>query len=330
MKQWTAQVPKSQVGSRRLTKLAQDQLRARGCCVTRFREITAASVQNESDVEPQNVVRRYGTAKLASQTSHSRRLGMPRWFWYVWSAVFLIAGSIFLYILGVRPLWGMVQASGWVETPCTVIASELKEHPPVPAPEPGALPGPTYRTHILYRYEFRGGTYQSDRYDFVTMSSNTNVAKRRGIVKNYAPGKPSICFVNPANPAEAVLEPRMDLRDVVGVVPDSVRLAWPLWVALWHRHLASLHSCSEVNVGQAPACLPHSVHPASRQKADSCLPSFRGTILECPNLGEPTFLGERTFSRSSHTDGGGCFTWGEIESCWETLFATANRIGRLS
>ena len=39
----------------------------------------------------------------------------------------------------------------------------------------------------------------------MTMSSNTNVDTRRAIVKAHPAGKQTVCFVNPANPAEAVL-----------------------------------------------------------------------------------------------------------------------------
>ncbi len=180
---------------------AQRELRARGYFVTRLHKVSSGSVRNESesDVERRNVVCRDDSAKLAEETSRCGRRESPRWLWYVWSSLFLIVGCFFCYELGVRPLWRVWQASGWMETPCTIISSKLKEHHSTEPSEP------TYSTEIVYKYEFRGSQYQSDRYDFVTMSSNTNVAMRSGIVKAHPPGKQTVCFVNATSPAEAVL-----------------------------------------------------------------------------------------------------------------------------
>ena len=180
---------------------AQRELRARGYFVTRLQKVISGSVRNESDVERRNVVCRDDSAKLAEETSRRGRRESPRWLWYVWSSLFLIVGCFFCYELGVRPLWRVRQASGWVETPCTVISSKLKEHRSTDS-EPSE---PTYSIEIVYKYEFRDSQYQSDRYDFVTMSSNTNMAMRSGIVKAHPPGKQTVCFVNPVSPAEAVL-----------------------------------------------------------------------------------------------------------------------------
>jgi hypothetical protein len=126
----------------------------------------------------------------------------PRWVWYVFGLVFFIVGSVLLYFLGVRPVLGVMRASGWVETPCTVIASELKEHPSDDADSPG----PSYSIEIVYEYDFGGKPYRSDQYDFLKLSSNTNVATRSAIVQDHWPGKQTTCYVNPSHPAEAVLQ----------------------------------------------------------------------------------------------------------------------------
>jgi hypothetical protein len=156
--------------------------------------------------------------------------------WYVGSSFFLILGCVSLYILGVRPLWGIVQASAWVETPCTVIASELKEH----FSTDGDSPGWTYSIQIVYKYEFQGRTYQSDRYDFVTVSSNTNVAKRRGVVREHPPGKQTVCFVNPANPAEAVLQRGWTSEMLWGLFPIPFVLIGLFGLIFGHWRLAFL------------------------------------------------------------------------------------------
>jgi len=129
-----------------------------------------------------------------------RRKGPPRWFWWVWSLMFLGLGGLFLYVLGVRPVWGVLQSSGWVETPCTVVSSQLKEN------NDSDEPDSTYSIDIKYKYEFGGAAHESDRYDFLGLSSNTHMAAKRRIVKEHRPGMKTICYVNPRNPAEAVLD----------------------------------------------------------------------------------------------------------------------------
>ena len=195
---------------------AQRELRARGYFVTRLQQkVSSGSERNESDVERLNVMCRDDSAKLAKKTSHRGRRESPRWLWYVLSLLFLIIGCFFCYELGVRPLWRVCQASGWVESPCTVISSNLKVH----SSTGSKSSGPTYSIEIVYEYEFRGSQYQSDRYDFVTMSSNTNVAMRRGIVNAHPPGKQTVCFVNPASPSEAVLARGWTTEMLWGLLP---------------------------------------------------------------------------------------------------------------
>ena len=128
----------------------------------------------------------------------TRRQGPPRWFWYVWSLMFLGIGSVFLYFLGVRPVWGVLRASGWAPTPCTVLSSQLKEQ--------NDEDGPAYKIEIVYKYDFGGAPYQSDQYDFLDLATNTNVAARTAVVQAHPPGSKMVCYVNPANPSEAVLE----------------------------------------------------------------------------------------------------------------------------
>jgi hypothetical protein len=114
-------------------------------------------------------------------------------------------------MLGVQPLWGVMQASDWVATPCTVIASDIKVNP--------SADGLTTGIAIVYAYEFQGKTHQSDRYDFVTVFSNTNDAMKWDVVRANPPGKQTVCFVNPANPVEAVLQRGWTAEMLWGLAP---------------------------------------------------------------------------------------------------------------
>src|SRR5262249_7208586 len=125
----------------------------------------------------------------------------PRWFWFIWSSIFLLVGSVFLYVLTIRPLWSIGRAADWAATPCTVVSSELKMEPSTDA----GSPGPTYSIEIVFHYRYGDRDYQCDRYDFVTMSSNTSVGTKERVVRTHPPGMRTTCYVNPNDPSEAVL-----------------------------------------------------------------------------------------------------------------------------
>ncbi|TXT38624.1 MAG: hypothetical protein FD138_316, partial [Planctomycetota bacterium] len=99
-----------------------------------------------------------------------------------------------------RPGLGMLQARNWVATPCTVVSSEVK-------PDDGSL-----QLTVVFKYTVDQKDYESDTYCFTTMSSNTANGWKQQVVKDHPAGQQTTCFVNPNNPAEAVIEP--------GWVPD--------------------------------------------------------------------------------------------------------------
>lgn len=125
-------------------------------------------------------------------------------------AVFLAVGLATTYLMLVRPVWGILQATSWTPTPCTVISSTVQEHP--------SSDGSTYSINIRYRYEINGSTFESDRYDFDTGSSSGRDGKQR-VVNQYPPGSSSTCYVNPANPNQAVLNRGFHAGYLLGLFP---------------------------------------------------------------------------------------------------------------
>lgn len=111
-------------------------------------------------------------------------------------AIFFLAGSGFLYGMFLRPLYGVWQSRSWEEVPCVVESSRVQSH--------RSDDGTTYSVDILYAYEFRGVPYKSSRYGFSDFSSSGRAAKQR-IVRQYRPGRKTTCYVNPADPTQAVL-----------------------------------------------------------------------------------------------------------------------------
>jgi len=106
-------------------------------------------------------------------------------------------GVVGLYFMLLQPLLSMWRAQGWEPTQCTVISSDLKS---------GGGDGDTARIEVVYRYMYGGADHQSNRYCFAEISSNTSSTWKRAVIKDHPPGKVTQCYVNPRNPAEAVID----------------------------------------------------------------------------------------------------------------------------
>jgi len=139
-------------------------------------------------------------------------------------SVFLLAGLVATAVLLVQPVARVCQARHWRPTPCTVVTSEIRTH--------RDSDGNTYSVRIVYRYTVNGRQYQSDRYDFAGISSS-GYRSKKAIVQRYPPGQETICYVNPRDPTDAVLEPRFTPLMLLRLLPllfVGVGLGGLLWV----------------------------------------------------------------------------------------------------
>lgn len=112
-------------------------------------------------------------------------------------SIFLIIGVVGLYFLFVRPALGILAAKQWAAVPCVIERSDVRSH--------DSDDGTTYSVDILYRYEVDGRTYRSNRYHFVSGSSSGYDGKR-AIVRAHPVGSTRTCYVDPADPTQAVLQ----------------------------------------------------------------------------------------------------------------------------
>jgi hypothetical protein len=137
--------------------------------------------------------------------------------------VFLLMGGTFTYFLFVRPLLGVERARRWPAVPCSVISSRVQTH---------SGKSTTYSVDILYAYDVDGREYRSNRYDF-TGGSSSGYGSKASIVAHYRPGTTAKCYVNPADPTEAVLEREFSPGMLVGLFPAAflfVGLGGLVWV----------------------------------------------------------------------------------------------------
>ncbi|MHC4997085.1 MAG: DUF3592 domain-containing protein, partial [Planctomycetota bacterium] len=65
-----------------------------------------------------------------------------------------------------------------------------------------------YRPDILYRYTVDGVTRKTNRYSFFDVSTG-DYSDQSAIIRQYPVGRPAVCYVDPDNPASAVLDRSM-------------------------------------------------------------------------------------------------------------------------
>jgi Protein of unknown function (DUF3592) len=105
--------------------------------------------------------------------------------------IFVTVGIAIGYFLSFRPLYLVYQARSWTAADCEVISSRV------------AASGKTSRPDIQYRYRIADRSYTSDRYNFMTGStSDSTVADT---VERHGPGTRFQCYVDPADPTQAVI-----------------------------------------------------------------------------------------------------------------------------
>ena len=118
-------------------------------------------------------------------------------------SVFLAVGLGTTYAFALRPWMKVWEAREWMPVTCRILSSEVSEH--------RGSDSTTYGVAIAYSYEVEGRAYEGRRYDFSMGSSSGRRAKKE-IVARYREGLETVCYVNPENPSDAVIE-RARIRD---------------------------------------------------------------------------------------------------------------------
>lgn len=112
-------------------------------------------------------------------------------------ALLIPAGLALCYAIFVRPVTKVVAARGWTETPCVITSSRV-------GTSHDKKGGRTYRVDISFKYKVNGEVYNSDEYQF-DEGYSSGYALKEAVVNQYPPDQQSVCYVNPADPEEAVM-----------------------------------------------------------------------------------------------------------------------------
>lgn len=124
--------------------------------------------------------------------------------------LFFAVGLGTFYFFFAKPAMRIAAARSWRATPCVVLSSRVRTHE--------GDDGDTYSVDVLYEYDFGGRTYQSNRFQFLGGSSGGRAAKE-AVVARHPPGTRTVCWVDPADPQEAVLVRSFTKDYWMGLVP---------------------------------------------------------------------------------------------------------------
>jgi hypothetical protein len=156
-------------------------------------------------------------------SDRARRKGR-QWGLTVLFAIFTLAGAG-VFIPGfVQPLRMLVSARGWPQSDCTVLFSRVGEHE--------GEDSTTYSVDVLYSWQSGGREFRSSRYRLFDFSSSGYSAKQ-DIVARLKPGSSVPCYVNPADPEEAILNRDFSPLFFLGLIPLGFFLAGA--AGLWNR-----------------------------------------------------------------------------------------------
>ena len=115
----------------------------------------------------------------------------------IFGLIFLVAGSWFLKVTA-RGVYAGAQTWSWQKTVCTIVSSGVGQED-----QNTTHPG-DFRVAVKYRYAFGGKELLSDTYERqpAMFQDYGKAARLAGRYREWARG---ICYVNPAEPTEAVL-----------------------------------------------------------------------------------------------------------------------------
>ncbi|MEI7910379.1 MAG: DUF3592 domain-containing protein [Verrucomicrobiota bacterium] len=154
---------------------------------------------------------RGGVAAAAALTGQQRQssqlsplIGVP------FFGLFAAAGCGMFCVISVPIVRNLVASSSWVETPATVVWSQLRTH--------SGDKGSTYSPDIFYRYTFSGKAYRSNRSNLLDVSSGGRSGKEE-VVRANPPGKAITCYVNPRQPWEVVRNRALGWSVLFGLFP---------------------------------------------------------------------------------------------------------------
>lgn len=138
--------------------------------------------------------------------------------------VFLVLfGGTFLFFL-VPEIVANLAAAKWIETPCTILSSDVATQ----ISRDGEYQATLYRADVRYAYQSTANRYESTRYRFIDPYTDNRPAAESAVAR-YAPGSVVSCYVDPRDPRQAVLDRRLSPFMLIVLLPAAIA-GFGLWI----------------------------------------------------------------------------------------------------
>jgi hypothetical protein len=124
------------------------------------------------------------------------------------------SGLMLGYLLLLRPIYNVIEARSWQETPCRVVSAQLREYT---SRKSGGGTTIRYKLDILYEYNFEGKKYRNNQYSFY-LKHFWDYSDKQKLINYYNQKNNPICFVKPDDPYQSVLNRSIDMSILLGLI----------------------------------------------------------------------------------------------------------------
>ena len=162
---------------------------------------------------------------MSALTRRKQGGNMPSGCMVLFFLIFAVVGGGILWFLFMKPMMKIAAARSWTPVPCTVVESRVDES--------SGDDGSTYRPLINASYAYGGGEHKAP-YDFSGNVYSGGYDGKARIVARYPVGARTTCYVNPENPAEAVISRELSGNYFFGLfgllffLPGAIGVFWVL------------------------------------------------------------------------------------------------------
>lgn len=141
---------------------------------------------------------------MGQPLSNKARSGISAWVFYA------VAGVGLAILHFTFPIFKLIEARSWIATPCVIDSSSVARHT--------GSKGSTYSIEITYSYSVNGKPYAGSLYHFFPGSSS-GYSYKAAVVQQYKRGSKAICYVNPHDPYESVIDRGITRDGWLGLIP---------------------------------------------------------------------------------------------------------------
>ena len=139
-----------------------------------------------------------------------------------WGSLLVIMGGFCTHFLFIAPFLKSREARNWPAVPCEILESRVEEDRSGRRTE--------YKPNVSYTYEFGGKQHRSSQSHFDSAAPDELAETTRFLAKFPVGGK-SVCYVNPKDPKESVLDRSFALTfyPLIGLCMFGGGLAGAVW-----------------------------------------------------------------------------------------------------